>query len=52
MTIEEIRKTLIDVIKSLGNYSDYELVEIRCIADKMKEMAMYEEFCRGKKENR
>ena len=38
----------IDVIKSLDNYSDYELVEIKRIADNIKEMAMYEEFCREK----
>ena len=48
MKIEEIRKTLIEVIKSLDNYSNYELVQIKGIADKMKEMAMYEEFCREK----
>ena len=28
-----------------------ELVEIKGIADKMKEMGMYEEFCREKIEN-
>ena len=50
MEIEEIRKTLIEVIKYLDNYSDRELVEIKGIADKMKEMAMYEEFCREKEE--
>ena len=50
MKIEEIRKMEIDVIKSLDNYSDYELVEIKRIADKMKEMAMYEEFFREKEE--
>ena len=50
MKIEEIRKMLIDVIKSLGDYNDRELVEIKCIADKMKEMALYEEFCREKEE--
>ena len=50
MKIEEIRKMEIGVIKSLGNYSDYELVVIKCIADNMKEMAMYEEFCREKEE--
>lgn len=48
MEIEEIRKTLIEVIKYLDNYSDRELVEIKGIADKLKEMAMYEEFCREK----
>ena len=48
MKIEEIRKTLIEVIKYLDNYSDRELVEIKGIADKMKEMAMYEELCREK----
>ncbi|HFI0468772.1 TPA: hypothetical protein ACGO5G_001193 [Streptococcus suis] len=51
MTIEEVRKTLIEVIKHLETYSDRELVEIKCIADKLKEMAMYEEFCREKDVN-
>ena len=46
MKIEEVRKTLIEVIKHLDTYSDRELVEIKGIADKMKEMALYEEFCR------
>lgn len=50
MKIEEVRKTLIEVIKHLDTYSDRELVEIKCIADKMEEMAMYEEFCREKEE--
>ena len=48
MKIEEIRKMEIDVIKSLDNYSDYELVEVKCIADRILEWAMYEEFCREK----
>ena len=48
MKIEEIRKMEIDVIKSLDNYSAYELVQIKGIADKMKEMVLYEEFCREK----
>ena len=48
MNIKEARKTLIEVIKHLEAYSDRELVEIKGIADKMKEMAMYEEFCREK----
>ena len=48
MKIEEVRKTLIEVIKHLDTYSDGELVEIKGIADKIKEMAMYEEFCREK----
>ena len=48
MNIKEIRKMLIGVIRSLDTYSDRELVEIKGIADKMKEMAMYEEFCREK----
>ena len=48
MEIEEIRETLVEVVKYLDNYSDRELVKIKGIADKMKEMAMYEEFCRGK----
>lgn len=51
MKIEEVRKTLIEVIKDLETYSDRELVEIEGIADKMKEMAMYEEFCREKRDN-
>ena len=38
MKIEEVRKTLIEVIKHLENYSDRELVEIKGIADKMKEV--------------
>ena len=46
MKIEEVRKTLIEVIKNLEAYSDRELMEIKGIADKMKEMAMYEEYCR------
>ena len=48
MNIKEIRKMLIGVIRSLDAYSDRESVEIKGIADKMKEMAMYEEFCREK----
>ena len=48
MEIGEIRKTLVEFVKYLYNYSDRELVEIKGIADKMKEMAMYEEFCREK----
>ena len=48
MKVKEVRKTLIEVIKHLDTYSDRELVEIKGIADKLKEMAMYEEFCRGK----
>lgn len=46
MTIEDLRKTLIEVIKNLGNYTDRELVEIEAIGDKLKEMAMYETFLR------
>ena len=34
--------------KHIDAYSDRELVEIKGIADKIKEMAMYEEFCREK----
>ena len=45
-TIEELRKTLIEVTKNLGNYTDRDLVEIQCIGDKLKEMAMYETFLR------
>ena len=48
MTIEELRKMLIEVIKNLDNYTDRELVEIQCIGDKLKEMAMYESFLREK----
>ena len=50
MKIEEVRKTFIKVVKYLDNYSDRELVEIKGIADKMKEMALYEELCREKEE--
>ena len=50
MKIEEIRKMAIDVIANIDNYNDYELVVIKCIADKIKEMVMYEEFCREKEE--
>lgn len=46
MTIEELRKSLIEVIKNLENYTDRELVEIQAIGDKLKEMAMYETFLR------
>lgn len=48
MTVKEVRKTLIEVIKHIDTYSDRELVEIISIADKLKEMAIYEEFCREK----
>lgn len=41
-----LRKTLIEVIKNLDTYSDRELAEVKGIADKLKEMALYEEFCR------
>lgn len=50
MKIKQIRKMAIDVITSLDSFSDNELVEIRCIADKIKEMTMYAEFCREKEE--
>lgn len=46
MTIEELRKTLIEVIKKLDGYTDRELIEIQYIGDKIKEMAMYETFLR------
>lgn len=46
MTIEELRKTLIEVTKNLENYTDRELVEIQALGDKLKEMAMYETFLR------
>ena len=45
-TIEELRKTLIEVTKNLENYTDRELVEIQAVGDKLKEMAMYETFLR------
>lgn len=46
MKIEEVRKTMIEVIKHIDTYSDRELVKIKVFSDKMKEMALYEEFCR------
>lgn len=46
MKVEEVRKTMIEVIKHIDTYSDRELVEIKGVADKIKEMALYEEFCR------
>lgn len=46
MTIEELRKSLIEVTKNLENYTDRELVEIQAVGDKLKEMAMYETFLR------
>lgn len=46
MTIEELRKSLIEVTKNLENYTDRELVEIQAVGDKLKEMAMYETFSR------
>ena len=46
MKIEEVRKTMIEVVKHIDAYSDRELVEIKGIADKMKEIAMYEEAYR------
>ena len=46
MEIQEIRKMLTDFLISLESFSDRELVQIKGIADKLKEMAMYEEFCR------
>ena len=52
MKIEEVRKTLIEVIKHLDAYSDRELAEIKGIADKIKEMTMYAEFCRENEGNR
>ena len=48
MNKQEAVKALIEVIKHLDTYSDRELAEIKGIADKLKEMAMYEEFCREK----
>lgn len=46
MTIEELRKSLIEVTKNLENYTDRELVEIQAVGDKLKEMAIYETFLR------
>lgn len=46
MTIKELNKTLIEVVRNLENYTDRELVEIQSIGDKLKEMAMYETFSR------
>lgn len=46
LTIEELRKTLIEVTKNLENYTDRDLAEIQSIGDKLKEMAMYEVFLR------
>lgn len=37
---------MIEVIKHIDTYSDRELVKIKVFSDKMKEMALYEEFCR------
>ena len=46
MEVEEVRQTLIEVVKHLENYTDRELIELKWISDKMKEMALYEEFRR------
>ncbi|MFV8064256.1 hypothetical protein ACMZ5S_07345 [Streptococcus pluranimalium] len=46
MKIEEVRHTLIEVVKHLESYTDRELIELKWISDKVKEMALYEEFCR------
>ncbi|MCY7251543.1 hypothetical protein MK857_02745 [Streptococcus pasteurianus] len=44
--IEDLREMLVKVIKKLDGYTDRELIEIQCIGDKLKEMAMYEVFLR------
>lgn len=44
--IEDLREMLVKVIKKLDRYTDRELIEIQCIGDKLKEMAMYEVFLR------
>lgn len=49
MTIEEVRKTLIEVIKNLDNYSDRELVKIKEMAISFNLSVMYEEICREKR---
>lgn len=49
MTIEEVRKVLIEVIKNLDTYSDRELVEIKEMAISFNLSVMYEEFCREKR---
>lgn len=49
MKIEEVRHTLTEVIKHLENYTDRELIELKWISDKVKEMALYEEFRRERK---
>lgn len=49
MPIEELREMLIKVIQNLDEYADIELIEIQCIGDKLKEMAMYETFLRESK---
>ena len=46
MELVKIRHTLIEVIKHLESYTDRELVELKGIGAKMKEMALYEEFRR------
>lgn len=46
MKIEEVRQTLIEAVKHLESYTDRELIELKGIGDKMKEMALYEEFRR------
>lgn len=50
MKVEELRKMLIGAIQSMSNYTDRELVEVQCIGDKLKEMALYETFLREKEE--
>lgn len=49
MPIEELREMFIKVIKKLDGYTDRELIEIQCISDKLKEMAMYETFLRERR---
>ncbi|WP_307975917.1 hypothetical protein [uncultured Streptococcus sp.] len=49
MLVEEVREMLIKVIKNLDGYTDRELIEIQCIGDKLKEMAMHETFLRERR---
>ncbi len=46
MTIEELRKMLVEVTKNLDRYTNRDLKQIQAIGDKLKEMAMYEVFLR------
>lgn len=51
MSINEIRKMLIEVIENLNDFTDKELIEIQSVGDKLKEMAMYEAFLRERGNN-